>query len=601
MSIDASGICRIGCGSGFWGDSPDGARQMVEAGVDFLVLDYLAEITMGLLAGARRRDASAGFVPDFIDYVIAPHARAIAQKQIKIVANAGGMNPDGCRVAVAQALEAAGVDLKIAVVTGDDLLVRHTSLRAAGVALPDNLVSLNAYLGARGIAEALDLGADIVITGRCVDSALVLGPLVHKFQWSWTNYDLMAQGSLAGHLVECGCQATGGILTDWRDSPGWERMGYPIAECFADGTFVLTKPAGTGGCVNRASAAEQLVYEVGDPAAYALPDVICDWREVRIEYLGPDRVRVSGAKGAPPTGLYKVSAVVTDGFRISGELTIAGRDAAEKAQRTGEAILVRTCAFMREAGFQDYAETLIEVIGAETLYGANSHARNTREVVLKVAARHAERAALDIFSREFLASATSMAQGITGFAGGRPKARPVLKHIGIIIDGEHVAERVEVNGIEKSVAGLRARQRIRPSPGKRGEQEDFLAGPTRQVPLIALAFGRSGDKGDTANIGIISRRYEFFPVLRRELTEAAVARYFAHLAKGPVHRYDWPGLDGLNFVLEAALGGGGTASLRQDPQGKTYAQLLMDFPVHVPEDWFLPGAMLSSWSCCAEH
>ena len=193
---------------------------MVEAGVDFLVLDYLAEITMGLLAGARRRDASAGFVPDFIDYVIAPHARAIAQKQIKIVANAGGMNPDGCRVAVAQALEAAGVDLKIAVVTGDDLLVRHTSLRAAGVALPDNLISLNAYLGARGIAEALDLGADIVITGRCVDSALVLGPLVHKFQWSWTNYDLMAQGSLAGHLVECGCQATGGNPDGLARQPG---------------------------------------------------------------------------------------------------------------------------------------------------------------------------------------------------------------------------------------------------------------------------------------------------------------------------------------------------------------------------------------------
>ncbi len=572
---------------------------MVEAGVDFLVLDYLAEITMGLLAGLRRRDSAAGFVPDFIDYVIAPHARAIALKQIKIVANAGGMNLNGCRTAATRALEAVGVDLKIAVVTGDDLLARLVSLRAAGVSLPDDLISLNAYLGARGIAEALDRGADIVITGRCVDSALVLGPLVHKFEWSWTNYDLLAQGSMAGHLVECGCQATGGILTDWRDSPGWERMGYPIAECFPDGSFVLTKPAGTGGCVNRTSVAEQLVYEVGNPGAYALPDVICDWREVRIEELGPDRVRVSGAKGTPPSGLYKLSAVVTDGFRISGELTIAGRDAAAKAQRTGEAILARTRAFMREAGFQDYAETLIEVIGAETLYGANSRAQKAREVVLKVAARHAERAALDIFSREFLASATSMAQGITGFAAGRPKSRPVLRHIGILIDGEHVATRVELDGIEKSVAASHAKQRTKPRPDNGVEREEFPAGPTRQVPLIALAFGRSGDKGDTANIGIIARRREFLPVLRRELTETAVAQYFAHLAKGPVHRYDWPGLDGLNFVLKAALGGGGTASLRQDPQGKTYAQLLMDFPVHAPEDWFLPGAALSSWSCRA--
>lgn len=601
MSISASAMCRIGCGSGFWGDSPDGARQMVEAGVDFLVLDYLAEITMGLLAGSRRRDSSVGFIPDFIDYVIVPHARAIAQKSIKVVANAGGMNPNGCRAAVARALEVAGVNLKIAVVTGDDLLAQIAPMRAAGIALPDDLISFNAYLGARGIADALDLGADIVITGRCVDSALVLGPLVHKFGWSWKNYDLLAQGSLAGHLLECGCQVTGGILTDWRDISGWERMGYPIAECFADGTFTLTKPAGTGGCVNRASVAEQLVYEVGDPAAYALPDVICDWSEVSIEEIGPDRVCVAGAKGAPPSGLYKVSAVVTDGFRISGELTIAGHDAAAKAQRTGEAILARTRAFMREAGFQDYAETLIEVIGAETLYGANSRARKAREVVLKVAARHVQRAALDIFSREFLASATSMAQGITGFASGRPKSRPVLKHIGILVGGEHATARVELDGIEKSVAGPQRRRRAKQSPRKGNEEEDFSTGPTRQVPLIALAFGRSGDKGDTANIGIIARRREFLPVLRRDLTEAAVAQYFAHLAKGPVRRYDWPGLNGFNFLLESALGGGGTASLRQDPQGKSYAQLLMDFPIHVPEGWFLPGAPLSSWPCSAER
>jgi hypothetical protein len=207
MSIGTSTMCKIGCGSGFWGDSPDGARQMVEAGVDFLVLDYLSEITMGLLAGAKRRDSSAGFVTDFIDYVIAPHARTISQKKIKIVANAGGVNPNSCCAAVARALEAAGVDLKVAVVSGDDLLIQTATLRAADIVLPNDLISFNAYLGARAIAEALDLGADIVITGRCVDSALALGPLVHKFGWPWTDYALLAQGSLTGHLLECGCQS----------------------------------------------------------------------------------------------------------------------------------------------------------------------------------------------------------------------------------------------------------------------------------------------------------------------------------------------------------------------------------------------------------
>ena len=590
----AGATLRIGCGSGFWGDSPEGAHQLVEAGVDVLVFDYLAEITMALLAQTRTRDPEAGFVPDFIDYVIRPHAKAIAAQNIKIVANAGGMNPLGCKLAVEKALAAAGVERRVAVVTGDDLLAQADALRADGVDLPPNLVSLNAYLGARPIAAALAAGADIVITGRCVDSALVLGPLVHAFGWDWNDYDRLAQGSLAGHIVECGCQATGGILTDWEDE-AWDRIGYPIVECGTDGSFVVTKPEGTGGWVSLASVGEQIVYEVGDPAAYALPDVICDWRDIRLIADGDNRVRVTGARGRAPGGKLKLSAVASDGFRASGELTIGGRQVALKARKTGEAILTRTRRMMMAAGFGDYAETLVEVLGAGALYGPYVATPEIREVLLRVSVRHSDRKALTSFSQEFLASATSMAQGITGISGGRPRTRPLLRHKGVFLDAGHIGASVAVGEQRLDIASTDASLRVEAPAPLPSIAAARVVGERCIAPLIAYAYGRSGDKGDIANIGVIARRADYLPVLADALSESAVAQWFAHLVKGPVHRYDWPGLPGFNFVMENALGGGGTASLRIDPQGKTYAQILMDFPVPGPAAWFAPDGPLAAW------
>jgi hypothetical protein len=585
---------RIGCGSGFWGDSPEGARQLVEAGVDVLVFDYLAEITMALLAQARTRDPEAGFVPDFIDYVIRPHAKAITAQNIKLVANAGGVNPLGCKAAVEKALAAAGVERTVAVVTGDDLLAEADALRAAGCDLPPHLVSLNAYLGARPIAAALAAGADIVITGRCVDSALVLGPLVHAFGWDWSDYDRLSQGSLAGHIVECGCQATGGILTDW-EGDAWDSTGYPIVECAADGSFTVTKPENTGGRVGLASVGEQIVYEVGDPAAYALPDVICDWRDIHLAEVGRNRVRVSGARGRAPSGLLKLSAVATDGFRASGELTIGGREVAHKARKTGEAILIRTRRMMTVAGFDDYAETRIEVLGAGALYGPYVATPEIREILLRVSVRHPDRKALSFFSQEFLASATSMAQGITGISAGRPRARPLLRHKAVFLDADQVGASVSVGEQRFDIASGKVPARIEDPAPFAPIAATRIFGERCIAPLIAYAFGRSGDKGDIANIGIIARRADYLPILAEAVSESAVAQWFAHLVKGPVHRYDWPGLPGFNFVMESALGGGGTASLRIDPQGKTYAQILMDFPVPGPAAWFAPGGPLAAW------
>ncbi len=598
---------RIGCGAGFWGDSPEGPAQLVKAGVDYLILDYLAEITLSILARMRAKNPELGYATDFVSLVMKPLAQDIAAQRIKVVTNAGGVNPQACRRALEAVLAEAGVKLKVAVVTGDDLSAMAAKFRAGGTRemfsnapLPDKLASVNAYLGAFPIAAALCAGADIVITGRCVDSALALGPLIHAFGWTSGDADLLAAGSLAGHVLECGAQATGGIFTDWRlVAGGWDNMGFPIAECARDGTFQLTKPKGTGGLVSPATVAEQIVYEVGNPAFYILPDVVCDWSQVRVETAGKNQVKVSGARGLPPTTSYKVSATHADGFRSSVTMMIAGREAACKAKAVGEAIIKRSRRLMREAGFDDFTETSIEVLGAGSSYGAMSRIADAREVVLKIAVKHASRDALAIFGREIYPAATAMAQGLTGFAGGRPEPTPVIRLFSFLVPKSEVAVTVSIDGVDVALPAANAqaaepvRRRIARSAFGRSTER---AGETVRVPLVAIAHGRSGDKGDIANIGVLARRPEFTPVLRDTLTAVAVKRYFAHFARGKVERFDWPGLNGFNFLLHEGLGGGGIASLRHDPQGKAMAQILMDFAVDVPAKWLEPGGPLEGWS-----
>jgi hypothetical protein len=598
-------IVRIGCGAGFWGDSPEGPLQIVRyGGVDYLVLDYLAEITMSILARMKAKRPDAGYAADFVTMVMKPLAREIAQKGVKVVTNAGGVNPKACRAALAAAFDEAGVDLKIAVVEGDDLADKVEDLRRRGIRemfsgapLPATLASVNAYLGAFPIAAALDAGADVVITGRCVDSAIALGPLIHEFGWRNTDCDLLAAGSLAGHIIECGAQATGGVFTDWRSVEGWDRMGFPIAECRRDGSFEIAKPPGTGGLVSPATVGEQVVYEVGDPSRYVLPDVICDFSRVRLTQSGPDRVRVSGAKGDAPTSSYKVSATYADGYRSSVTMMIAGRDAVEKAEAVGAAILARCRRLMREAGVADFSETSVEVLGGEASYGRQSRARSAREVILNIAARHESKEGLQIFCREIYPAATAMAQGLTGFAGGRPEAQPVVRLFSFLVDKAGIPASVSI-GDRKIAApafipGGPQREKPPREPVAILSSDD---GPTAEVPLLALAHGRSGDKGDIANIAVLARRPEFVAVLRQRLTPESVREYFAHFVKGEVERFEWPGLNGFNFLLLEALGGGGVASLRHDPQGKAMAQVLMDMKIKVPARWLEPGNLLAGWS-----
>lgn len=600
---------RIGCGAGFWGDSPEGPRQLVrEGGIDYLVLDYLAEITMSILARMKAKAPEQGYATDFVTMVMKPLAREIAAKRIRVVTNAGGVNPQACRAALEAVFRETGVDLEIAVVEGDDLSGRADDYRRAGLRemfsgapMPERMASVNAYLGAFPIAAALGAGADIVLTGRVVDSALALGPLIHEFGWGPADYDLLSAGSLAGHVIECGTQTTGGIFTDWRAVEGWDRMGFPVAECRADGSFEIAKPEGTGGLVSPATVAEQIVYEVGDPASYVLPDVTCDWSGVRVEAAGPGRVRVGGARGRAPTPTYKVSATHADGFRAAVTMMIAGREAADKARAAGEAILARSARLIGEAGHGGFAETSLEVLGAESQYGARSRASHAREVVLRIAVRHAEKDALRIFAREIYPAATAMAQGLTGFAGGRPEPQPIIRLFSFLAGKADIPVSVSIGGrtigVPPFLPGDAApHPAAPPADAEPLAGEPDMRGPLAEVPLIAVAHGRSGDKGDIANIGVLARRPDFVPCLRRSLTAEAVAGWFAHFVKGPVERYEWPGLDGFNFLLHQGLGGGGVASLRNDPQGKALAQILMDVPVEVPARWLEPGGPLAGWT-----
>lgn len=587
-------VVRIGGASGFWGDTAMAAPQLVRgAQIDYLVFDYLAEVTMSILAAQHQRDPALGYATDFVNITMKSLLPDLVARKIRVVANAGGVNPLACRDALARVAAALGVPLKIGVVLGDEISALTPALRERGTTemfssepMPASFVSVNAYLGGVPIARALDAGCDVVITGRCVDSAVTLGVLMHEFGWATDDHDRLAQATLAGHLIECGAQCTGGLFTDWDQVPDWENIGFPIVEARADGSFTITKPIGTGGLVTPATVSEQLVYEIGDPRAYLVPDVSCDFTQVRFEQTGEHRVRVTGAIGRAPTDTYKVSATFADGFRNMAVLVIGGHDAPAKARRTGEAILNRTARMLAAQGLPAYSETRIELLGAEDMFGASARP-DTREVVLKIAVRCPAKASLDLFAREFAPAGTSMAPGTTGLMGGRPTPTPVIRLFSFLVDKRAVPIEIDIEGVRSIIPvppGFATPPGDLP-PARALPSTSAPAGTRlRTVPLIRLAHGRSGDKGNKANIGVIARRPEYLPYLSAWLTPDRVAAHFAHNQPSLVERFDLPGFGAMNFLLHDVLGGGGMASLRTDNLAKAFAQVLLVMPVEVPAD-----------------
>ncbi len=493
--------------------------------------------------------------------------------------NAGGMNPLGLKEALEQICAARGWTAKVAAVFGDDVTSTAASLPTKPFPgesrnRTDKPASANVYFGARGIVEALRNGADVVVTGRVVDSALVLGPLVASFGWSWTDYDRLAAGSVVGHVLECGCQTTGGNFTDWRKTKSWLNVGYPVAICSADGTAVVTKNHGTGGLVSTQTVTEQLMYEIGDTANYLLPDVTVDFRGVFVEQVGPDQVRVAGAKGRAPTAQYKMCVTEPCGFSLTALLMVPGHECREKALAVGNAILGNGNAALAKLGLSPITEYQIDVVG-----GRGTDAFD--ECVLRIALAHEQPRALQIAGLEVPAAALAMAPGLAGVgATGRAAPSKRMRHFSLLIDKSALAGRHQVQVgagpvivVDDTSPSYADPLIVQPS----SIPSVPLSGSSTSVPLWKLAYGRSGDKGDTANVGIAARDPSLYPLLLQQLTATAVQQYLQKmgLPSSKVERFELPKLFAVNFLIHDVLGGGGGSSLALDKQGKTYAQRLL--------------------------
>jgi len=447
-------VVRVASGQGFWGDSLDAPRQQAEGGpIDYLMLDYLAEVTMSILQKQKALDPSLGYARDFVGAVESVLG-AVTERGVRVIANAGGVNPPACADAVRAAAARHGRRLRIGVVTGDDLLGSLDRLLDEGHAflnmdtgeplasVRERVLAANAYIGSVPIVDALARGAQIVITGRSTDTALTMAPIRFEFGWRDDDYARLAAGIVAGHILECGAQCSGGnCLADWRDIPSLATVGYPIAEAHADGSFVVTKHPGTGGRVSVATVSEQLVYEMGDPTAYITPDVIADFTSIRLAQDGPDRVRVYGITGRPPTDHLKVSIAYSAGFKAVGTLVYAWPDALEKAQAADRILRER----LDRLGLR-FDRILTEFVGVSATHGALAGAPvpEAPEVQLRVGVRGSERGAVERFTREIAPLVLNGPPSVTGFAGGRPKVEEVVAYWPALVDRSVVRTRVEV-------------------------------------------------------------------------------------------------------------------------------------------------------------
>ena len=587
---------NIAGASGYWGESAMATPQLLNAHksgavkLDYIVYDYLAEITMSILARAKAKaPETAGFARDFVEAVIRPHAGDIADTGIKLIANAGGVNPEACARAVRTIIAEAGLNLKVAVITGDDRMANIDAIAAScpndmfsGATMPaeDKIASINAYLGAFPIAKALAAGADIVITGRVVDSAVTLGACIHEFGWGEQDWDLLASGSLCGHILECGPQVTGGNFTDWELAGDVSKIGYPIAEVRSDGSFVTTKPPGTTGIVNVGTVSEQMLYEIGDPQAYLLPDVTCDFSQVSLTQIGPDRVEVSPAKGRAAPTHYKTCLTYADGFRAGLYLTFVGNRASDKAKAFADAAIARAETALRASNLGTFTEVSQEIIGNGSQMGSSVA---SSEIVMKIAVKHAEANGVGMFLRELNGTYLATPPGLSAFTGaGRAKPSPVVRLFSYLTPKSDVAISIDVEGkglthtdtiFEKALSAVQLKL------------PKSVTGSVK-VTIEDLAWARSGDKGNKANIGVIARKPEYIDALWTALTPARVGQIFSHFMEDmtEVERFYLPGSNAINFLMDRSLGGGGAASLRNDAQAKGFAQILLSQQITVPSE-----------------
>jgi hypothetical protein len=584
---------RIANAGGYWGDDLSQFKRQIELGpVDFVTLDFLAEITMSIMQKQRVRDPRAGYARDFVAQVEEALPLLVA-RGTRVLTNAGGVNPMGCRAALLEMAKLHGHSLEVAAVVGDDLMPRLGELNAAGVTLDnmddatsfqkvrDRISSANAYFGAWPLVEALGgpgahgAGAQIVVAGRCTDTGITLAPMIHAFGWQPNDWDRLASGIVAGHIVECGAQSTGGNFTDWRRVPHFESIGYPVLEVAADGSFIVTKHPGTGGRVTVRTVKEQLVYEMGDPRSYITPDVVADFATAKLEQVGHDRVRVWGVRGRPAPASLKVSASYFEGWKASGTLIISAPQAAEKAHAFA-------ALFWKRLGLE-FAATHTELVGHSSCWGPLAPPSDPPEVLLRLSVRDPDRGKIEQFAKMIPAVILSGPPGVA-VTGGRPQAQEVVAYWPALVPRERVQPRLVTRAGERAIEWpTPIVPASRPAPLPRAAFPRAEGAKREQgVPLSTLAHARSGDKGDTCNIGVIARAPEIYPWLRRTLTARLVQRHFRGICRGRVERHEVPNLCALNFLLHESLGGGGTVSLRLDAQGKTLSHALLAIEVRAP-------------------
>lgn len=589
---------RIGNASGYWGDDPKALYRQVHGGrLDYISMDFLAEVTMSIMQKQRSRDPEAGYARDFL-----PMLESVLVKLLKdgtkIITNAGGVNPEACAAAIAALAKKLGVKPKIAVVYGDDILTSLSDLRAKGAkfdnmetgqsvsTIEGRIEAANVYFGAAPVVEALKSDPDIIITGRVTDTGITVGPMVHEFGWSLRDWDKLASGIVAGHIIECGSQACGGNFSDWHLIKTYKDMGYPIVEVDPDGSFVVTKHPGSGGLVSLDTVREQLFYEMGNPKAYITPDVVSDFSTIQLKADGPDRVRISGVKGYEPTPLYKVSMAFSDGFKSVGEIAISGPNARKKAESFAGI-------FWERAG-KDFAATETELFGYNAFHRTMTHAEEGNEIILRVGVRDADKEKLKRFGKHVPAVILGGPPGVT-ILGGVPQIKEIVSYwpalmpktfvaptVALFEDGRFVNQRVVHNTESGNFAPGEELAQIATKPTRSPQEAAAEAAQGRALYDIALA--RSGDKGDTANIGILARNPRAFAFLDQYLTAQRVKDLFQELCEGRVIRYKVENMLGFNFLLESALGGGGTMSMRADAQGKTFAQALLRQKAQIPEE-----------------
>ncbi|NRA66402.1 MAG: DUF1446 domain-containing protein [Pseudobacteriovorax sp.] len=581
---------KIGNAGGYWGDDPSALERQVNGGrLDYITMDFLAEITMSIMQKQQSRDPEAGYAKDFIG-MLKPILKKIVADKTTIITNAGGINPKSCANAIMNLGKELGVEPKISIVYGDDIIGDIDEVMKKGASfqnmetgeefnsVKDKIEAANIYFGAAPVVEALKDNPDIIITGRVTDTGITMAAMVHEFGWSLDDWDKLAHGIVAGHIMECGTQATGGNFTDWEKVESFDNVGFPIVEVSETGEFTVTKHEGTGGLVSVDTVREQLFYEMGHPGAYITPDVIADFTTIHLEQQSPGRVRVSGVKGYAPTPLYKVSMAYEDGFKAQGSIIISGPNARAKAETFAKI-------FWNRCG-TDYLETSTEYVGWNACQRSLVKRDDGNEILLRLGVRAEDEKTIRKFAKLIPSLILSGPPGVA-VLGGVPRPQKVVSYWPALLskdichpyiakfeNGQLVDEKMVTNTAtgnfvpddQATTVAVKANASI----------EDVIAEQKPNWVLLSeLCLGRSGDKGDMCNIGVMARDQASYDYLKTYLTAQRVKNFFQELCQGTVTRYELPNMLGFNFLLDSALGGGGTKTLRLDAQGKTFAQALL--------------------------